>query len=470
MNVSSMPSGKPLSQVPCPLSDSVVRPQTYDHLTKQLREDLRASGCPLHRLIEDRLEFEEILVDISASFANLPSQTVDAQVQNGLERLAQFLRIDRGRFAEVALDSCDLLVTHSFVAKDIQSTPSHWDAELLPWQAEQVRRGSVIKIDRFPEDLPFEATIEREHGERDGLKSLLAIPLRAGGSVSCVLIFEMFTEYRSWPDDLVRRLRLLGEIFARSLMQGKAESRSLQIREQLSRIGRVNLLGELAATIAHEISQPLCAIVSNAQAGQRTLDHDRPDQNEIKDILTDIASDGRRASDVIARIRKMLQKHSTDAVPFSLNDAVHEVLNLVHGRLVQEGVAVHMDLANDLPLVSGDLIQIQQVVLNLILNAADAMVPVDRDKRRLEIRTFADTSQFVTISVHDTGAGISPEDACSVFDALFTTKPDGLGVGLAICRTIVQAHQGKIEVESTPGAGALFLVSLPLALSWDARD
>jgi C4-dicarboxylate-specific signal transduction histidine kinase len=333
----------------------------------------------------------------------------------------------------------------------------------LPWYAGRIRRGEVVRYARLPDDLPAEAVAEREYCTRHGLKSNLAIPLKAAGALNCVITFATFGVYRDWPDELVQRLWLIGEVFAGSLARKRAEEREQQLRDQLTRMARISLVGELAAAIAHEVNQPLCAIVSNAQAGQRLLSGEHADVGEVRETLRDIAADSRRANDVVARVRAMLQKQTPQRSLLRLPEAMREVVSLVYGKAIQKGVSVSLDLPANLPPVLADRVQLQQVTLNLALNALDAMSASEIEKRRLSVQANRNGDDEVIVSVSDTGPGIDAQHLEEVFDAFFTTKPTGLGVGLAISRSIVEQHGGRIWVESELGQGAAFHFTLPIA-------
>jgi PAS domain S-box-containing protein len=241
--------------------------------------------------------------------------------------------------------------------------------------------------------------------------------------------------------------------------QAEEESRSL--REQLVRVGRVSLLGELAASIAHEVNQPLCAIVSNAQALKRILANGNYDLDELRDALQDVIQDGQRASAVIGRIRGFLQKTPSECVPVSLNDLIRDMPALVRREMASRRVTVKLTLAETLPLVLGDPIQLQQVLLNLITNGADAMEQSPAEVHELVITSSRDEQGTVTIAVRDTGVGLDASHNDRLFEPLFTTKQGSMGMGLAICRSIIESHGGSIWAAPNPDRGATFQFTLP---------
>jgi two-component system sensor kinase FixL len=241
-----------------------------------------------------------------------------------------------------------------------------------------------------------------------------------------------------------------------------AEDEAFRLREQLAKTSRLTTLGELAAAIAHEINQPLCAIISNAETMQDYLAGNTADLDEVRDALQDIVADGRRASEIIRRIRELLRTRRAEQAPFDVNDAVREVAALLNHRLTRDAVTAVTDFAAGLPPVLGDRVQVQQVVLNLIMNAAEAVAGGPADRRRMTVST-AHSERIVTVSVSDTGPGIGADLRDRIFDAFFTTKSEGTGVGLSISRTIVEAHGGRIWAEPAAGGGAAFHFTLPVA-------
>jgi len=235
---------------------------------------------------------------------------------------------------------------------------------------------------------------------------------------------------------------------------------------QLAHVTRVTALGELAASVAHEVNQPLTAIINNANACLALLPTDTDEFDEVCQALAEIANDADRASAVLARIRGLVKKSPLEKARLHLRDVVSAVLVLVRPEAAARRVTVQAQIPEDLPLTFGDRIQLQQVLLNLVINGMDAMNRVEEQKRLLLIRGRRDAYDgwsAATISVQDVGVGLKPEEMERLFEAFYTTKPEGMGMGLAISRSIVEEHGGRLWAEPNNGPGATFLFSLPAA-------
>jgi len=241
----------------------------------------------------------------------------------------------------------------------------------------------------------------------------------------------------------------------------QAEAEAARQRSELAHLSRVTMLGELSGSMAHELNQPLTAILSNAQAAQRFLAHDNADLNEVRDILKDIVEQDNRAGEIIRRLRLLLKKGEVHQLPLDLNDVVQEVLKMIRSDLVNQSVTVHAELAADLPPVKGDRVQLQQVLLNLVMNACDAMNGNAPAERQLVVRTESCADKNVRVAVSDCGLGIAPDKLEQVFEPFFTTKTQGLGLGLSVCRTIISAHGGKLWAANGAERGAVFNFTLP---------
>jgi PAS domain S-box-containing protein len=250
--------------------------------------------------------------------------------------------------------------------------------------------------------------------------------------------------------------------------QRRGEEHLRRSQEDLARVSRVVAMGELAAAIAHEVNQPLGAVVMNASASLRWLAGQPPNLGEAREAIDRTVRDANRASEVIVRIRALLQKAPPQMEQLDVNVVIREVLTLAGNELLRSGIAVHTDLAPDVPNVFGDRVQLQQVLLNLILNGIDAMRAIAHRPRELRIKS-AKHPDGVLIQVHDSGDGVNPEQANHIFDPFFTSKPQGIGIGLSVGRSIVEAHGGRLWFTPGPSHGAVFQFTVPKADTSDER-
>jgi C4-dicarboxylate-specific signal transduction histidine kinase len=241
----------------------------------------------------------------------------------------------------------------------------------------------------------------------------------------------------------------------------EAEARAAATQLELGRVARLTTMGEMGASIAHEMNQPLAAIVTNGSAGLRWLKRQTPDLGEVERALERIVSDGNRASQIIGSIRAMVKKKDPNKVPLDLNDLSREVITLLQGEFKSHRVVIETELTPGLPLVLADRVQLQQVVLNLIMNGIEAMASVTDRIRLLRVKTKGDGLHGVLLRVEDSGTGIDLEKRDRVFDPFFTTKPEGMGMGLSICRSIIEAYGGRLWASGGLHYGTVFHVALP---------
>lgn len=243
----------------------------------------------------------------------------------------------------------------------------------------------------------------------------------------------------------------------------RAEEALQKVQTELAHATRVMTLGELTASIAHEVNQPLAAIVTNGNACLRWLGGAQPNFVEARQAVERIIKDSYRASEVIARVRNLVKKAPPRNVPVDLNEVIREVLALAQSQARRNLVFLKQELANDLPFVLGDRVQLQQVVLNLVINGIEAIAKSRDGERQLVVRSSRDESDNLIVAVRDTGPGIEPDNTERLFDAFFTTKADGMGMGLAISRTIIESHGGRLWATSNSPKGAVFQFQLPPA-------
>ena len=265
---------------------------------------------------------------------------------------------------------------------------------------------------------------------------------------------EAFLRFSQWS---------LSTSTKRKQAEEELHQKEISLREaqnELAHVSRVTTMGELAASIAHEVNQPLTGMVTNANASLRWLAGDSPNFAEAREAIRRIVRDGIRAGDVISRMRSLFKKAYAARERLNINEVIEEVVMLTQSEVQRNKLALRLELAADLPSVIGDRVQLQQVVVNLILNAIEAMSAVEDRERDLVIWTKQDNGDEVRIAVQDSGIGFDPQSAERMFDAFQTTKPGGLGMGLSISRSIVESHGGRLWAVSNDGPGATFQFTL----------
>jgi PAS domain S-box-containing protein len=595
------------------VTDITTRKQTeealqaaYHGLERRVEErtaELQRSDVQLAHEIEERkrpvehaakqLRFETLIADLSSKFVNVPAGNVDREIMDAERRLCEVLDLDIAAIWQWSAGppGCFAL-THYYSAQDGPQPSMRLSDTDFSWFRQLMLEGRIVPISSL-EEMPAEAALDRENLRRLGVKSNLCLPLRVGGEPSFGILGLNTTRAEcDWPEALMKRLRLVAQIFANALARKRADQ-ALRESEELNRatfeqaavglahvgtdgrwlrvndklcamvgysrdellkltfqdithpedlekdldfvrqvlsgeiqnysmekrylckdhslvwinlsvslvrtaagaplhfisvvqditerkraeleaqelcgnlthLTRVNTLSVLSGSLAHELNQPLGIILSNAQAAQELLLQQPPDVAEVQAILSDIVAADRHASEVIERLRAMLKRGQVSLQPLALNHVLDEVLHLTQADLIGRGVTVVCELAPDLPPIAGDRVQLQQVALNLILNAADAMATHAPEARRLHLQTRLHQGRVRT-SVRDEGGGL-PADVERLFEPFYTTKPQGLGLGLAICRSILAGHHGRLWAEPHPERGAIFHFELPVAGSLD---
>jgi signal transduction histidine kinase len=423
-------------------------------------------------------EATALIADISSKFVHLPASEVDREIHDALRRICDFLDIDVS-----VLWQWDDQVPGSFTATHIHSLkdgpqpPMRMSADDFPWIRQEILAGRAAVIPSLDE-MPPAASMDRDVSSRIGIRSGIGLPLSLGGeSPIGILSFNTTREERSWSRDLIERLKLFAEIIANALARKKADhdlresaeakhlamQQAMELRDTLAHTGRVSLMGQLASALAHELSQPLGAILRNAEAAEIMLQHAAPDTEELRAIIDDILRDDHRAGDVINKLRALFGKGRLDLQPLDLPEVVSDVLMLVQSDAEARRVTLETGIESGLPVVLGDRIHLQQVLLNLIVNAMDALDEQDEPDR--VVRVFAEMRDAATVEIRvcDNGPGIPDDRLGRLFEPFYTTKATGMGMGLPVSRTIIEAHKGKLTAENRPRKGACFHFTLQVA-------
>jgi C4-dicarboxylate-specific signal transduction histidine kinase len=313
-------------------------------------------------------------------------------------------------------------------AEDVESQPEKWELHRSMLDARQPFRDFIYPAVRFDGSLMYVKVSGKPRFDARGA----------------------FLGYRGTGNDATAAVRA-----------DQAQAALRQVQAELAHVTRVTTLGELAASIAHEVNQPIAAVVTNAEAALRFLGRHPPDLEEVREGLHSIIKDANRAGDVIGRIRELMKKAPPRKDRMDINEAIHEVIELTRGEAVKSGASVQTALGEGLPLIEGDRVQLQQVALNVIINAVQAMSDAE-GPRELTITTAQAEPNGVLVAVKDTGPGLAPASLEQLFAPFYTTKPGGLGMGLSISRSIVEAHGGRLWVTANPPRGVVFQFTLPV--------
>ncbi|MBV9970433.1 MAG: PAS domain S-box protein [Xanthobacteraceae bacterium] len=371
-----------------------------------------------------------------------------------LRRAEGFIRTSEARWRSV-VDNPIFGVT--FIDRDhrfIDTNPTY--RRMVGYSNDELRRISPLDISVPGEREVNELLLnELREGKRQHFEMIKQLRRKDGS-----LIWIQLYVFRI-PDPATKSQLMFGMM--QDITESKRSQDALQAtRAELARVARINRFGAMTASIAHEINQPLAAIVANANAGQRWLSHPEPDLDEVRAALKRIAEDGHRTAELVQGIRAMFKNDAQKRVPLDVNELIREVLALVHKELMEHRIAVFSFLSADLPQVIADRVQLQQVIMNLVANAIDAMESVTDRPQTLRVKSEMKNDERIMVSIEDSGVGIDPDKMDRLFDSFFTTKPDGMGMGLSICKSIIEAHDGRLWAALAAQHGSIFRFELPI--------
>lgn len=413
---------------------------------------------------EDRVD--RLIPALCGAFVRATIDEIDAEINRWLRRIVISLGLDRATLAEFGSSGRGAF-SHGWARDPNQIIRQPLDVNtLLPWLVRKVKAGETVIIPKLDE-LPQEAAVDRQSFRIHGTKSNVTIPIRAGRNVIGGVGFATISRERNWPADVVQQLELIAEIFGYALERRRSVGEIHRLRDELTHISRVTTVGQLASSIAHELNQPLAAIMNNAEAAQLYLAAPRPNLEAVGLAQKAIISDTQRASDIIVRFRQLFKRQDVRKSTLVVDELMDSLEGILRSRAAISGVVLHFETATSLPWLTADRILIQQVLLNLILNAFDSVLTVTEGPRAIEVSAFTGESGFVNFAVRDTGIGIQPDFMPRLFDSFFSTKPNGLGMGLAIAQSIVEAHGGRIWARQNADRGAIFELSLPTSTEHD---
>jgi signal transduction histidine kinase len=427
----------------------------------------RAQRRHAQRALAEQLRFETLVSDVLATLITRPTSGVDTQVERALALIAADLDVDRVLLAERNEERQAVHITHVWERDGIPPRPASVPWGEFPWISRRVRAGHVVVVTpRHP--LPLEAATDQRSLAALHTRSLLAVPLVVDGIVVGVLSCATVRAGREWPAERIGRIRLLAEMLATTLARRRAEAvarasdeRFRRQREELAHALRVNTLGELSASLAHEINQPLAAIVMNARVMRTLLTRGPGEAAAAAEALDDIAADAKRAGDIIDRLRALSRKEHTPQNGLDLDALIDEIIALLHQDFIGKDIVVRRVADPHPPRISGDPIQLQQIFLNLLVNASEAIGRAERGGGEITVVTTSPVNGLVEVTIQDTGIGGKDLDLERMFDSFVSTKLGGLGMGLAISRSIAEAHGGRIYAKANLDRGLTIHVELP---------
>ncbi len=414
------------------------------------------------RIDLDTFDFEDFVGELSTDFVRITADKIDEEIRRWLRRIVLALDLDRSTVAEIDPADGTLYATHFWAREGVRPTPERMDVRAtLPWVTGKVLADEPVVLARM-EDAPPEAAKDLEMARLMGNKSFLAIPLKVGADVIGVLTFGSVHAERTWSERAVQRMRLVAEVFGNALERKRAVAEIRRFETEMRQVSRVAMMGELTVSLAHELNQPLGAILNNAQAARRMLDSGQPDLEEIAAVLDDIVRDNSRAVDIVKQVRALFQRGEALKSEVDLRQVLLDIESLLRHDAMVKGISLLITIPETLPPLPAQRTQLMQLVLNLVLNAFDAVSENHGARREVEIRASYHGSGHIRVAVCDSGKGIDPCNMPRLFDAFFTTKEKGIGLGLAMARSIVENHKGRLWAQRNPDHGATFQFELPV--------
>jgi signal transduction histidine kinase/integral membrane sensor domain MASE1 len=407
------------------------------------------------RDLHARLRFESVLGTISGAFVRQP---LDSAFKESLRHVGEFCDADYAALLQVGADG-GLHVEWQWNQPPGATLLGTKCAAGFPWTFGRVLAGETVIIDG-PDAFPADASRDRESFRAAGIHSAVVMPLSAANRVEGALSLAIARPGHrpNWDLEL---LQLAAELLANASARRKAELELDRGRQKIASMARLSSMGELTASLAHQLNQPLTGIRSNAEAAQRFIDSGRAALPQLREIMIDIVEDIQRASDVIYRVRELLARTEWSPRELDANALVRDVVSLIASDALLRNVRVQLDLAPGSVLVRGNRVDLEQVLLNVITNAMDAVAENPVPQRMVMMQTRCSEDGLVHLTVRDRGAGLPAGAGDRIFEPFVTTKAEGMGMGLAVARSLIDNHGGSIRAADQPGGGAVVTISIP---------
>ena len=408
-----------------------------------------------------RLKFEALLSSVSQDFVRTRSGMEPPELDRCLRRVGEFLDVDYVGLLQIGEGGAGLQPTRQWMQPRASALAGACCVEKFPAAFGRILAGERVVCHSI-ENLAADARADREAFRSYNLGSAVVLPLAAGGRILGAMSVVTLTA-RTWSEPELTQLELVAEVLSNDAARRQAEVEVQRTRQKLAHLARLSSMGELTASLAHQLSQPLTGILNNTQAALRYIDSGRATVPALREIIGDIEEDDRRASDVLRRVRDMVARTEWSPVPIDANTIVRDVGVLLASDALLRNVSVSLDFASEPLIVSGNKIDLEQVLLNVMTNAMDAVGDRPEGQRLVTVQTRRNGDGLVEIVVHDRGAGLPAGAEDQIFEPFVTTKPTGMGMGLAVARSLVDDHGGKIRAANHPSGGAVVTISLPIA-------
>jgi len=430
--------------------------------TSKTIKPTRVRAASADRVGQEAQRFESLVPELSTAMARAPAHAVDREIETWLGKICKALDLDRSAIYEREVPGDRIRTTHTWLRANFPPFPRNYDPEkLVKTAADWVMAGNRLTFAR-PSDIPSELEDLRRAVKRYGPAASAVIPMWAGDRVIGAASFGQFRPSGEWAPELLDRLTFTVRLFGSAIERKQAEAMLHAAAAEVRLASRRNMMSELVGSLAHELNQPLTAILSNLGGVSRLLSQGNSEPATILSAVNDAIEDTKRAGEIVRRVRAMFKDHGRRET-INVGTLIDEAVKLIAVEAAFRRVTVRTEVSPAAQRVVGDAIHLQQCVVNLLLNAFDAIAETKAGPREVAIRVAPEKARWVSIKVSDTGAGIDPSVANRLFEPFVTTKSQGMGLGLLVTRSIVESHGGKIWVAPNPPRGTTFAFALPRA-------
>jgi len=437
----------------CPYTHSNINPElceVYKKLMKEVEDHKKTL-----KLLEERLKFEELISRLSARFVNITVNEIDSAINTALCDIVNLLGLHRSYIYEFIKEENIFKQNYGYNCDGIPPQPSYVNETYVPWVARQMEARKIVNVTGI-NDIPEEEVIDRDFYLKFCLKKELNIPMSVEGELAGCFILAVDKDDFSWSEPLLAQLILLGQILSSAIARKRNEEKNRILREELYQITRCITMDELSASLTHEINQPLCSIMADAETGLRLV----PPDNKLHHILEDIVSASKRANSVITSYSRMFKKEKQEFSLLNMNELIKDSLSMLYSNMSARQIEIEMKSFTEVPDIMGDRIKLQQVIINLILNGADSMTGLPEESRKILTGVEMADKDNIKVYVMDRGHGLKEKE--KIFLPFYTNKSEGMGIGLYIAKSIIEEHNGTLWAENNHDRGSTFYFTIPV--------